>query len=99
LPTSDLPNAYPYLPDIPGLQSGSVGAAASVLPAASALAGDMSGQPNLSALLADLSTYTTTELSALFGSNTAADVTSALSADLLSSLTGLFANPADFLSF
>ncbi|MGA8544841.1 MAG: hypothetical protein WB785_06255, partial [Mycobacterium sp.] len=73
-------------------------AAASVLPAASALAGDLSGQPNLSALLADLSTYTTTELSALFGSSTAADATSALGADLLSSLTGLFANPVDFLS-
>jgi diacyltrehalose acyltransferase len=93
LPTSDLPNAYPYLPDISGLQSGSVGAAASVVPTASGLAGELSGQPNLSTLLADISAYTTAELSALFGSNTAADVTSALSADLLSSLTGLFANP------
>lgn len=79
LPTSDLPNAYPYLPDIAGLESGSVGAAAaSALPGASALAGD---------------------LSALFGSGTASDVTSLLSTDLLSSLTGLFANPVDFLSF
>jgi hypothetical protein len=75
-----------------------VGAAASALPTASALAGDLSGQPNLSALLADLSTYATTELSALFGSSTAADIASLSSTDLLSSLAGLFANPVDFLS-
>ncbi len=90
LPTSDLPNAYPYLPDISGLESGSVGASVSALPTASALAGDLSGQPNLSALLADLSTYATAELSALFGSSAATDVASLSSTDLLSSLAGLF---------
>lgn len=90
LPTSDLPNAYPYLPDISGLQSGSVAAAASAVPAASAVVGDLSGQPNLSALLTDLSTYATAELSALFGSSTAADIASLSSTDLLSGLTGLF---------
>jgi hypothetical protein len=91
LPTSDLPNAYPYLPNVSGLESGSVGAAASALPTASALAGDLSGQPNLTALLADLSTYATTELSALFGgSSAAADFASLSSTDLLSGLTGLF---------
>jgi hypothetical protein len=79
LPASDLPNAYPYLPDIPGLESGSVGAAAaSALPGASSLA---------------------EELSALFGSTTATDFTSQLGTDLLSSLTGLLGNPAEFLSF
>jgi hypothetical protein len=39
---------------------------------------------------ADLSSYATTELGALFGSSTAADLTSSLSTDLLSGLTGLF---------
>jgi hypothetical protein len=83
LPTSDLPNLYPYLPDVAGLESGSVGAAATTaaaVPAASAL----------SAVWADLSSYATTELGALFGSGTAADLTSSLSTDLLSGLTGLF---------
>jgi diacyltrehalose acyltransferase len=83
LPTSDLPNLYPYLPDLSGLESGSVGAAATTaaaVPAASSLA----------AVWADLSSYATTELSALFGSSTAADLTSSLSTDLLSGLTGLF---------
>jgi diacyltrehalose acyltransferase len=71
LPTSDLPNLYPYLPDIAGLESGSVGAAttAAAVPAAGAA-------------WADLSSYLTTELGALFGSSTAPD--------LLSGLTGLF---------
>jgi hypothetical protein len=39
------------------------------------------------------------ELSALFGSTTATDFTSQLGTDLLSSLTGLLGNPAEFLSF
>ena len=71
LPTSDLPNLYPYLPDLAGLESGSVAAAttAAALPAAGAA-------------WADLSSYATTELGALFGPSTAAD--------LLSGLTGLF---------
>jgi diacyltrehalose acyltransferase len=82
LPTSDLPNLYPYLPDLAGLESGSGAAAttAAAVPAASSLA----------AVWADLSSYATTELSALFGSSTAADLTSSLSTDLLSGLTGLF---------
>lgn len=75
LPTSDLPNLYPYLPDLSGLESGSVGAAATTAATAAAL-------PAASALWADLSSYATTELGALFGSSTAAD--------LLSGLTGLF---------
>ena len=71
LPTSDLPNLYPYLPDLAGLESGSVAAAttAAAVPAAGAA-------------WADLSSYLTTELGALFGSSTAPD--------LLSGLTGLF---------
>ena len=75
LPTSDLPNLYPYLPDLSGLESGSVGAAATTAATAAAL-------PAASAVWTDLSSYVTTELGALFGSNTAAD--------LLSGLTGLF---------
>jgi hypothetical protein len=75
LPTSDLPNLYPYLPDLSGLESGSVGAAATTAATAAAL-------PAASVLWADLSSYATTELGALFGSSTAAD--------LLSGLTGLF---------
>jgi hypothetical protein len=94
LPTSDLPNAYPYLPDVSGLESGSVATAASAL-TPSDLVGDLSGQANLSALLADA----TTGLSAVFGSSAAADITSWLSADLPPSLTALFANPLDLLSF
>jgi hypothetical protein len=99
LPTSDLPNAYPYLPDVAGLESGSMWAAASTLPAASALTEDLSGQANLSPLLADLTSYVTTEISGLFGSQAATDVASSVGADLLSSLTGLFTNPMDFVSF
>jgi diacyltrehalose acyltransferase len=74
LPASDLPNAYPYLPDMAGLQSGSVASAASTLPAAG-------------------------EISGLFGSQALTDAAHSLSADLLSSLTGLFTNPFDFGSF
>lgn len=71
LPTSDLPNLYPYLPDLAGLESGSVAAATTAAAVPAAGAG-----------WADLSSYLTTELGALFGSSTAAD--------LLSGLTGLF---------
>ena len=55
LPTSELPNAYPYLPDLSGLMSGST-------------------------------------------ADVAAPADAALSGDLLSSLTALFANPLDFMS-
>lgn len=55
LPTSELPNAYPYLPDLSGLMSGST-------------------------------------------ADVAAPADAALSGDLLSSLTALFANPMDFMS-
>jgi diacyltrehalose acyltransferase len=94
LPTSELPNAYPYLPDIPGLQAGSAAATA-----ASTVAEDLTGQANLSTVWAELSSYATTELSALLGSGAATDVASSLSADLMSGLTGLFTNPMDFLAF
>jgi diacyltrehalose acyltransferase len=99
LPTSELPNAYPYLPDIPGLEAASAAATASALPAASTVAENFSGQADLSAVLADLSSYATTELSALWGSSAASDVASSLSTDLVSGLTGLFTNPVNFLSF
>jgi diacyltrehalose acyltransferase len=83
LPASDLPNLYPYLPDVAGLQSGSVGSAAAIAAAAAAL-------PSTSVLWADLSSYVTTELGSLFGAGTASDLASSLSTDLLSNLTGLF---------
>jgi hypothetical protein len=85
LPTSDLPNLYPYLPDLSGLESGSVSTTAAATTAAAVPAASA-----LSAVWADLSSYATTELSALFGFSTAADLTSSLSTDLLSGLTGLF---------
>jgi hypothetical protein len=89
LPESDLPDAYPYLPDVTGLESGLLDGDVP----ASAVAAESSAlvETNLSALSADA----TTGLSALFGSSAAADLTSQLSADL----TALLANPADFLSF
>jgi hypothetical protein len=59
---------------------GAAATTAAAVPAASSLA----------AVWADLSSYATTELSALFGSSTAADLTSSLSTDLPSGLTGLF---------
>ena len=85
LPTSDLPNLYPYLPDVAGLESGSVSTTAAATTAAAVPAASA-----LSAVWADLSSYATTELGALFGSSTAADLTSSLSTDLLSGLTSLF---------
>jgi diacyltrehalose acyltransferase len=75
LPTSDLPDLYPYLPDVSGLESGSVGSAAAIAAATAAL-------PSAGTLWADISSYATTELGTLFGSSTASD--------LLSGLTGLF---------
>ena len=85
LPTQDLPDAYPYLPDIAGLESGSAGGSAAVTGA--------------SALSSDVSTYLTTELNALFGSGAATELTSMLSSDFLPSLTALLGNPLDLLSF
>jgi hypothetical protein len=95
LPTQDLPNAYPYLPDVSGLESATSAAAT----AASALAGDVGGATSVSALSADVSTYLTTELNALFGSGAATELTSMLSSDFLPSLTALLGNPLDLLSF
>jgi hypothetical protein len=99
LPTSDLPNLYPYLPDVAGLESGAVGgeipaSAASAATAASALAENAS----LSGWLGDVSTYATTELSGLFGPNAATEITSMLGADLLPSLTTLLGNSLDLFS-
>ena len=104
LPKSDLPDAYPYLPDLSGLQANSL-AAVSVLPstaASSALLGDLTGQLDLSALTADVNTFlsdATSLLAGLFGSSAAADLTSLVSTELLPSLTTLFASPLDFLGF
>jgi hypothetical protein len=93
LPESDLPDAYPYLPDVPGLESGLLDgdvSASTAAAASTALAGDLSGQANLSALLGDA-----TGLGALFGSSAVTELTSQLSADL----SALLANPLDLLSF
>jgi hypothetical protein len=98
LPTQDLPDAYPYLPDVSGLESGSAATSAAAT-AASALAGDVGGATSASALSADVSTYLTTELHALFGSGAATELTSMLSSDFLPSLTALLGNPLDLLSF
>jgi diacyltrehalose acyltransferase len=105
LPESDLPDAYPYLPDVSGLESGlldSEVSASTAASASSALLGDLSAPLTFGTLLGDLNTYlpgVTSDITALFGSGAAADLTSLLSADLLPSLTGLFTNPLDFLSF
>lgn len=98
LPTQDLPDAYPYLPDVSGLESGSAGTSASVT-AASALADEVGGATSVSALSADVSTYLTTELNTLFGAGAATELTSMLSSDFLPSLTALLGNPLDLLSF
>jgi diacyltrehalose acyltransferase len=97
LPTADLPNAYPYLPDVPGLESGLLDTGIST----SGSSAETAGALDISGLLAALSTYlpgTTADLSALIGSSGAAELTSVLTADLLPSLTTLFANPVDLLS-
>jgi diacyltrehalose acyltransferase len=97
LPTADLPNAYPYLPDVAGLQSGLLDTGIST----SAATAEPSGALAISGLLADLTTYlpgATSDLSALIGSSATAELTSLLTADLLPSLTTLFANPVDLLS-
>jgi diacyltrehalose acyltransferase len=105
LPESDLPDAYPYLPDLSGLESGLLDtgvSASSAMETPSALFGDLSSELNISGLLADLNTYlpgATSALTALFDSSAAADVTSLLTADLPPNLTALFANPLDLLSF
>ena len=98
LPTQDLPDAYPYLPDVAGLASGTAGTSAAAT-AASALVGDVGGATSVSALSADVSTYLTTDLNALFGSGAATELSSMLSSDFLPSLTALFGNPLDLLSF
>jgi diacyltrehalose acyltransferase len=98
LPTQDLPDAYPYLPDVSGLASGSAATSAAAT-AASALAGDVGGATSINALSADVSTSLTTELNALFGSGAATELTSMLSSDFLPSLTALLGNPLDLLSF
>lgn len=98
LPTQDLPDAYPYLPDVSGLESGAAGTSAAVT-AASALAGEVGGATSVSALSADVSTYLTAELNTLFGAGAATELTSMLSSDFLPSLTALLGNPLDMLSF
>jgi diacyltrehalose acyltransferase len=97
LPAADLPNAYPYLPDVAGLQSGLLDTGMST----SAATAESTGALDISGLLADLTTYlpgATSDLSALIGSGATAELTSLLTADLLPSLTTLFANPLDLLS-
>jgi diacyltrehalose acyltransferase len=97
LPTADLPNAYPYLPDVAGLQSGLLDTGMST----SAASAETTGALDINGLLADLTTYlpgATSDLSALIGSSATAELTSLLTADLLPSLTALFANPLDLLS-
>jgi diacyltrehalose acyltransferase len=91
LPTSDLPNLYPYLPDVAGLESGMLDAPIS---GASASA-ETTGAMDISGLLAGA----TSDLSALIGSGAPTELTSWLNADLLPSLTTLFTNPLDLLSF
>lgn len=92
LPKSDLPDAYPYLQDIAGLQSGLLDTDVSL----SASAETSSG------LITDLNAFlsgATTELTALVGSSAVAHITSLPSTDLLPSLGALFANPLDLISF
>jgi hypothetical protein len=102
LPTSDLPDLYPYLPDVSGLQSGSVGGEISAAATASSVPlADSSAPLSLGALLGDLNAYlpgVTSELTPLLGSTAAADLSSLLSADLLPGLAALLANPLDLLS-
>jgi diacyltrehalose acyltransferase len=72
LPESDLPDAYPYLPDVSGLESGLLDtgvSASSDTETPSALLGDLSSELNLSGLLAELNTYlpgAASEFTALF---------------------------------
>ena len=97
LPAADLPNAYPYLPDVAGLQSGLLDTGVST----SAASAETSGALDISGVLAELTAYlpgATSDLSALIGSSATAELTSLLTADLLPSLTTLFANPLDLLS-
>jgi hypothetical protein len=97
LPTADLPNAYPYLPDVAGLESGLLDTGIST----SAASAETAGALDISGVLADLTTYlpgASSDLSALIGSSATAELTSLLTADLLPSLTTLFANPLDLLS-
>ena len=90
LPTSDLPNLYPYLPDVAGLQSGAVGGEVPAAASASSVPlADSSAPLSLGALLGDLNAYLpgiTSELTPLLGSTAAAELSSMLSADLLPSL-------------
>ncbi|WIM89856.1 PE-PPE domain-containing protein [Candidatus Mycobacterium wuenschmannii] len=82
-PQSDLPDMYPYLPDIPGL----IG---STTPdAATASAVDF-GDASWAAFLGDVSTWATNGLTSLFGADAVADFAALFSPDLLSS-------PLDFL--
>ncbi len=85
-PKSDLPTAYPYVPDLSGLESASSAASASALPDA----------VTPSTLLEELSG---SSLTALLDSSSTADLTSLLSGDLLPGLSALFANPLDLLAF
>jgi hypothetical protein len=97
LPTADLPNAYPYLPDVAGLESGLLDTGIST----SAASAETTGALDISGVLAELTSYlpgATSDLSALIGSSATAELTSLLTADLLPSLTTLFANPLDLLS-
>jgi diacyltrehalose acyltransferase len=72
LPESDLPDAYPYLPDVSGLESGLLDSAVPASFAAetsSTLLGDLGGALNLSELLTDLNIYlpsAASDLTALF---------------------------------
>jgi diacyltrehalose acyltransferase len=72
LPQADLPDIYPYLPDVSGLESDSVGPdIAPPSDASSALLGDLGEALNLSTLTTDLNTYLTgaaSELTNLFAS-------------------------------
>jgi diacyltrehalose acyltransferase len=98
LPAADLPNLYPYLPDVAGLEAGLLDTPIS----ASAASAETTGAPDISGLLAELNTYltgSTSDLSALIGSGATAELSSFLTADLLPSLTTLFTNPLDLLSW
>lgn len=98
LPSSDLPDMYPYLPDLSGLIAGSTAPdAAAALTAAGAVADVAGANTDLSAIFGDLSSWATTELSSLFGADAATDITSLLGGDLLTNLSTLLTNPLDFL--
>lgn len=92
LPQSDLPDVYPYVPDVSGLEAGLLNtpvSASSDAATASASLGDLTSQLNFGELLSDLNT--------LFPGATTG-LASLLTTDL-PTLAGLFSNPFDLLSF